>query len=133
MRPEMIYKDKKIGQSDAPITPDSVVEFSADFSGGLNVNDPQDLEGVAVFINEAIGQKAQNGSYYFIIYEDNSPVADAWLYAGLAQGATGFNYGQAGSTDTLELIAIFSDVGANSFSSANLAWFGAPQLVLLPS
>jgi hypothetical protein len=114
-----------------------VLEFSSAYTGAIEHSG--DLGAVAKLLVDAVGSfAAGNGAYYLILYSDSTQSADAWLYSALATASNGFNFSHTSGSptldrDTLELIAIFSDVGANSFSSANLAWFGAPQLVLLPS
>lgn len=109
-----------------------LIEFDQAYSAASGVDSVNNLPKVAMLINSALGGKADNGAYYFVLYQDSSPSSDAWLYAGLAAGSKGFDYGQAGSQDTLELLAIFTGVGANSFTSANLAWFAAPVINLTP-
>lgn len=67
-----------------------------------------------------------DGGYYIIIYNgDDVDTADAGLYYARATAGNGLNFqdtnGAAGGydTDSLELLAIFNEVGANSFSSDN--------------
>lgn len=137
---EMVTPDfiEDITELVAPLpTANLILEFSAGLTG--SIDSAFDLDKVAELLVGAVGNKAStNGVYYLILYSDESESADAWLYSALATASDGFDFSHAAGgfsadRDTLELIAIFSDVGANSFSSSNLAWFSAPQLILLPS
>jgi hypothetical protein len=67
-----------------------------------------------------------DGGYYIVIYNgDDLDTADAGLYFARATAGNGLNFedtnGAAGGydTDSLELLAVFNEVGANSFSSDN--------------
>jgi hypothetical protein len=118
----------------------TVLEFAVTVmpTGGGAITDPRQLDQVARLL--AGMSRVDDGSYYLIFYSDSTPLADAWLYAAVATAGDGFDFVNSGGAnanpldrDTLELIGIFTDVGANNFSAANLAGFSAPPtLIVLP-
>ncbi|MDC1399275.1 hypothetical protein N8306_01975 [Yoonia sp.] len=74
-----------------------------------------------------------DGEYYIVAYNGSDTNADAGLYYARATEGDGFDFADTNGaaagydTDSLELMAIFHEVGADSFSSLNFA--AAPQII----
>jgi len=68
-----------------------------------------------------------DGEYYIIVYNGNDTNADAALYYARATEGDGFDFADSNGatggydTDSLELLAVFHDVGANTLNSQNFA------------
>lgn len=96
---------------------------SADSGFTIAINQAGSLSTVATMLSTL--SNVADGEYYAILYDGSDTNANAFLYYARATEGDGFDFadtnGASGGydTDSLELLAVFHDVGANAFSSLN--------------
>jgi hypothetical protein len=102
-----------------------VLEFETGYANSIvQPASATDLAKIGDLLRLSFGSSA-GGRFYALVYGGEANSEDAWLYSVFA-GPNGFDYVGGASqsqSSTLELIAIFEDVGANAFSAANFAHF----------
>jgi hypothetical protein len=100
-------------------------------SASFTVNGDQfgNLQSVATMLDSL--SNVGDGEYYIVVYNGRDVNADAALYYARATEGDGFDFadsdGSTGGydTDSLELLAVFHEVGSNEFSSLNFETFVA--------
>jgi hypothetical protein len=100
-------------------------------SGSFTVNGDQfgNLQSVATMLDSL--SNVGDGEYYIIVYNGRDVNADAALYYARATEGDGFDFADSDAdtggydTDSLELLAVFHEVGSNEFSSLNFETFVA--------
>ena len=102
-------------------SPNSVFEIDA--SKWQQTTTPTNLVSLAAMLDN-LGNVA-DGKYYIVVYNGGTASADGYLYAATATNGDGFNFADAAPSDTnydrdtVELIGVFKNVGANSFTANN--------------
>ena len=103
----------------AGLAPNSVIEIQSNFQ----INDGTNLGAVATMLDRLNG--VQDGTYYIVIYDGTSANSNAWIYVATATEGDGFDFADVNGatngydTDTLELLAVLNNVGADALTSQN--------------
>lgn len=100
----------------------SIFEINTD-SFTVSPNQVGNLQSIATFLDTL--SNVNDGEYYVIAYSGNDTNADAALYYARATEGDGFDFADSNGatggydTDSVELLAVFHEVGANEFSALN--------------
>jgi hypothetical protein len=107
----------------------SVIEIASDFQ----INDGTNLGAVATMLDQL--NNVQDGAYYIAIYDGNLDDSNAWIYAATATEGDGFDFADTNGVtngydrDTLELIGLLTDVGADNLTSQNFTSSNIPPII----
>jgi hypothetical protein len=112
------------GNTMSGLVTNSVIEISADW---FQVADPNNLSAMAGQLDQL--NNVADGTYFIVAYNGSTGAdAKAFLYGATATEGDGFDFEDANEyvngfdTDTLELLAVYNGVSANSLTSDNFIW-----------